>query len=144
MKALVQLLHTKLASTKYPISRGTDRQTDRQKDRQTDRRTDGRTDRQTDKLNPISLRFTGDNYIFYVCQSLYVIMEKLFKANIESFQVLYDMPTKFIIQSIDIYKTRNGLHIGIAYLHYNPSLIITLNVKENIILKSLGFVRRCE
>ena len=43
MKALAQLLHTKLACTKYPTSNGTD----------------GQTDGQTDKLNPISPRFHG-------------------------------------------------------------------------------------
>ena len=39
----------------------TDRQTDGQTDRRTDGQTDRRTDGQTDTLNPISLRFTGDN-----------------------------------------------------------------------------------
>ena len=52
LKALAQLLHTKLAWTKYPTSNGTDRRTDGQTDRrtdgQTDRRTDGQTDRRTD------------------------------------------------------------------------------------------------
>ena len=52
MKALSQFLHTKLECTNYPMSRG---------DGRTDGRTDRQTDRRTDKLNPISLRFTGDN-----------------------------------------------------------------------------------
>ena len=41
LKALAQVLHTKLACTNYPISRGTDGQTDRQIEGQTDGQTDG-------------------------------------------------------------------------------------------------------
>ena len=37
---------------------------DGQTDGRTDRQTDRQADRQTDKLNPISLRFTGDNEPF--------------------------------------------------------------------------------
>ena len=40
MKALAVCLHTKVACTKYSMSKGTDRQTDGQ----TDRRTDGKAE----------------------------------------------------------------------------------------------------
>ena len=61
--ALSQFLHTKLASTKYPTSNGTD----------------GQTDRQTD--GPISLHFTGDNNFIKPLNIHYYLKEMLFLGN---------------------------------------------------------------
>ena len=62
-KSLIQKLihsnHTRVH--KLPYVKG-----DWQTDSETDRQADWQTDRQTDKLNPISLRFTGDNKCFLI------------------------------------------------------------------------------
>ena len=66
MKALAQLLHTKLARTKYPISSGTDRQTDGQTDGRTDRRTDGQAQ---PYIPSFSRGIINMNHTFVLCFS---------------------------------------------------------------------------
>ena len=69
LKALVQLLHPKLAWTKYPISSGTDRQTDRR----TDRRTDGQTDGQAQPYIPSFSRGINSVILSIWCKGAEVV-----------------------------------------------------------------------
>ena len=80
---------------------------DGQTDRQTDRQTDGQTDGQTDKLNPISLRFTGDNYahFFFKSDSYLLLLVLLWRLPLPVSMATNESACVKIFKMTDIKKT---------------------------------------